>query len=59
MIEFVLYLRRVFCRHSWVVEEHRAELKRHGRIIREGAVVYMRCSICGYHQKHWKYADVE
>ena len=47
------YFRQAFCKHDWLIEEHKAE----SNIIfhKEGVKVYMRCKTCGYYKSHWKY----
>jgi len=52
----VNYFRQVFCKHEWYTEEKEVIIsnpflgsKSNNRR------VYMRCTKCGYHKKHWKY----
>ena len=46
----VNYIRQVFCKHDWLIEEKFTDSN-----LKRGTKVYMRCKKCGYHQKHWKY----
>ena len=48
------YFRQCFCKHIWIAEEGFVdESDEIGG--RKGIKVYMRCTKCGYHQKHWKF----
>lgn len=55
MISFMLYMRRVFCRHIWKVEESQVVVEDKGKVVERTTVVYMRCDLCGYHQRHKKF----
>jgi hypothetical protein len=47
------YLRQVFCKHEWIISEGYVESP--DGWTKSGHKVYMRCTKCGYHQKHWKF----
>lgn len=48
------YLRQVFCKHDWHIEEIDCEYRNEWGGYKEGEKVYMRCKKCGYNQNHWK-----
>lgn len=50
MRRLVNYIRQIFCKHDFYVEDGYAE-----KITRKGYRVYMRCKKCGYHNSHWKF----
>lgn len=47
----VNYIRQIFCKHNWYVEETFIEEQK-GWYICKGQKVYMRCKKCAYHKKH-------
>lgn len=49
------YIRQIFCKHDWLIEEMPCQITDYeGKIMRTGEKVYMRCKKCGYHKRHWK-----
>lgn len=46
------YIRQIFCKHDWQIEEGRVD---GGQWLKSGTKVYMRCKKCGYHKNHWKF----
>lgn len=50
MRAIINYIRQVFCKHDFVVEEQYTDFE-----VKSGTRVYMRCKKCGYHTSHWKF----
>jgi len=51
----VNYIRQIFCKHEWLIEEKYCKLYGDFGLEKDGQKVYMRCNKCSYHRKHWKY----
>ena len=48
------YIRQVFCKHDFEVNEYSYTVD--GTFsYRQGVKVLLRCKKCGYHKKYWKY----
>ena len=50
MRTLVNYIRQMFCKHEWHIEEKFCNGQ-----TRIDYKVYMRCKKCAYHKKHWKF----
>lgn len=50
MRTLVNYIRQMFCKHDWQIEESFCKSGYHSDYR-----VYMRCKKCSYHKKHWKF----
>lgn len=51
MIRLIIYIRKVFCKHDYVVEQTYVEDSNGNR----GDKAYLFCKKCGYHSNHWKF----
>ena len=55
MITIVNYIRQMFCKHDWNIEEERVNHNGWDGSGGSATKVYMRCKKCGYHAKHCKF----
>jgi rubredoxin len=51
MRTIIWYLRSMFCKHEFSIEEGYLD----SGICGQGTRIYMRCKKCGFHMKHWKF----
>lgn len=49
------YVRQIFCKHDWLVEEKYCTNSSDFGDSKSGIKVYMRCKKCCYHKRHWKF----
>lgn len=50
MRTIVNYIRQIFCKHDFEIEEGYVDAT-----WKRGEKVYLRCEKCAYHTKHWKF----
>ena len=55
MRTLIEYIRQIFCKHDYLIEEKIVEYEDSFGGYKKGYKVYMRCKKCGYHHSHWKY----
>lgn len=56
MRKLINYIREMFCKHSFKLEESRHSIVDHrGDLVRRGVKVSATCTTCGYHKSYWKF----